>query len=80
MVETLCSFRSLDLHVVSLNIKSLTCNLHLNLALQDVPHLGSDSFHVAMGRRHTNIICIRGINNKQQALSTLKSLRLTMMK
>jgi hypothetical protein len=64
LIQTLSSFGSLDLHIVTLNIENITTNLRSTLAFQDVPNVENISFYVAMDPNFAQTLSTEGTNGE----------------
>jgi hypothetical protein len=62
-IQTLTSFGTLDVHIISLNIESFSSDLNSILVLLDLPGIDNVTFHIAVGCRYSNVFGIQGINS-----------------
>jgi hypothetical protein len=60
VIRVLSSLGTLDLHVITVNLENITSNLDSTIALQHVPNIENVSFHVAMGRKYSDLLDIHG--------------------
>jgi hypothetical protein len=62
MVTLFTGFGSLELHILTLNIESITNDLTTILAFREIPRLHV-TFHVAMGRRYGQMLDIQPVDD-----------------